>query len=53
MAPRPAVEASVYNRNPWLKSGKAVIGLVVSRAFSWSEGVLAVFAPVEDRVFPG
>ena len=32
--PRPAVEASVYSRNAWLKLGKAVIGLVVSRVFS-------------------
>ena len=30
IAPRPAVEASVYRRKVWLKSGKAVIGLVVS-----------------------
>ena len=30
-APRPAVEASVYNRNGRLKSGKAVMGLVVRR----------------------
>ena len=28
-APRPAVDASVYSRKDWLKSGKAVMGLVV------------------------
>ena len=31
IVPRPAVDASVYNRNGRLKSGKAVIGLVVRR----------------------
>ena len=39
----PAVEASVYNRNGRLKSGKAVIGLVVRRVLrrskeSWHSG---------------
>ena len=29
IAPRPAVDVSVYNRKNWLKSGKAVMGLVV------------------------
>ena len=52
IAPRPAVEASVYRRKAWLKSRKAVIGLVVS-SFEAVEGGLAVLAPVEDRVLPG
>ena len=30
----PAVEASVYSLNAWLKSGKAVMGLVVSKVLS-------------------
>ena len=43
IAPRPAVDASVYNRNGRLKSGKAVIGLVVRRVLrrlkaSWQSG---------------
>ena len=29
IAPRPAVDESVYSRKDWLKSGKAVMGLVV------------------------
>ena len=34
IAPRPVVEASVYSRKGKLKSGKAVIGLVVTRVLS-------------------
>ena len=37
IALRPAVEASVYNRNGRLKSGKAVIGLVVRRVLRQSK----------------
>ena len=37
IAPRPAVEALVYNRNGRLKSGKAVIGLVVRRVLRRSK----------------
>ena len=33
------MEASVYSQNSWLKSGKAVIGLVVSCVLSWSNAV--------------
>ena len=39
IAPRPAVEASVYRRKAWLKSGKAVMGLVVNRVLSQSKAV--------------
>ena len=35
--PRPAVDVSVYKRNGWLKSGKAVIGLVVRSALRRSK----------------
>ena len=43
IAPRPAVDASVYSRNGKLKSGKAVIGQVVRRVLrrskaSWQSG---------------
>ena len=43
IAPRTAVEASVYNRNGRLKSRKAVMGLVVRRVLrqskaSWHSG---------------
>ena len=49
---RPAVDASVYSRKGRLKSGKAVMGLVV-RSLEAVEGVLTVRAPMEDRVLPG
>ena len=37
IAPRTEVDASVYNRKGWLKSGKAVMGLVVRSVFRWSK----------------
>ena len=33
------MEASVYRRKAWLKSGKAVTGLMVSSVLSWSKAV--------------
>ena len=39
IAPRPVVEASVYKLKAWLKSGKAVMGLVVNRVLSRSKEV--------------
>ena len=45
IAPRPAVDASVYSRKDWLKSGKAVMGLVVRSVLrrskaSWQSALL-------------
>ena len=37
IAPRPAVEASVYRRKAWLKSGKAVMGLMISSVLRQSK----------------
>ena len=37
IAPRPAVDASVYNQKGCLKSGKAVMGLVVRSIFRQSK----------------
>ena len=37
IAPRPAVDVSVYKRKDWLKSGKAVMGLVVRSVFQQSK----------------
>ena len=53
IAPWPAVEASVYNRNGRLKSGKAVMGLGGEEGLEAVEGVLALWTPMEDRIFPG